>query len=55
MIILITTILIVVSIIFFTFILPKIKGQNVTCSSCPTVKKAKRLVKEYKQENRKDA
>lgn len=47
--VLVVTILIVASIIFFSFIFPRIKGENPTCSSCPTHKKGKRLLKEYRK------
>ena len=47
--ILILTAGIVFVIIFFSFVVPKIKGENPTCSSCPSHKKTKRLLKEYRE------
>lgn len=53
--ILIFTILLVISIIFFSYILPIIKGDTKrTCPSCPAVKRSKRLLKKYIK-NRKKA
>lgn len=48
-IVLVFTTIIVLSIIFFSFILPKIQGKRITCASCPAAKKGKRLVKDYKK------
>ena len=52
-IVLIVTILIVLSIIFFSFIKPKLEGKKVTCASCPASKKGKRLIKKYRKEQSK--
>jgi len=47
-IILIITILIVLSIVFFEFVYPKIiKGSKTPCSSCPHTKRARRAIKKY--------
>lgn len=48
-IVLLAVILVVFAIIFFNYIFPKIKGEKSACASCPTVKRAKRLVKDYKK------
>jgi hypothetical protein len=47
--VLVITILLVSAVVFFSFVLPKIRHENSTCASCPSVKRAKRLVKEYKK------
>lgn len=46
--ILIITFVIVFSIIFFSFIRPKMRGQKIICHNCPVSKKGKRLLKNYK-------
>jgi len=48
-IVLIITLIIVFLIVFFSFVFPRIKGDKKGCSSCPSVKRAKRLVKDYKK------
>ena len=44
-IILIIVLILLGFIIFFSFIFPRIKGENAHCASCPVVKKAKRTKK----------
>lgn len=52
--VLIATLAIVGLIIYFSFIKPHISGVPRQCSSCPVIKKGKRLVKDYKKsQNRK--
>lgn len=48
-IILVITILIVISIIYFSFIKPKLEGKKIACANCPVAKKGKRLLKKYKK------
>jgi len=54
--VLILTILIMLSIIFFTFVLPMIKnkGKPKKCAYCPVAKdkKIKRAFKDYKKSNK---
>jgi Zn-dependent membrane protease YugP len=47
-------ILILLAIIFFSFILPKIKGIPVECSSCPASKHAKKYLKKYRKLKKKE-
>lgn len=52
--ILILTILLMCSIIFFSLIYPRIKNKNSSCSSCPINKpaKIKRAFKKYKKQQK---
>ena len=50
--ILVVVILIILAIIFFNYILPMIKGVPAQCSSCPTAKRAKKILKQYRKKYR---
>lgn len=47
-------VLILLAIIFFRFVFPKIKGIPTQCSGCPAVKKGKKLIKKYRKEQNKN-